>query len=197
MGRPKGKSRSFTKSYIHCVGCAAGWWHGATGHPLNLSPKLSSLGGSLTKDSSLVSKEIGCLRAWTRQLFNQAKRTGYWNHTWQPSPVTIKRSQNIEPSPWREYCWGFEDVSDRARLFKIMVIKATNKVGSYKLLKGWYIQLEKMPWRNFTRYIFQDLRDVKWPRKGNSGHTWVLLYLTGRNGNYLEGSSINPKCNKR
>jgi len=33
-------------------------------------------------------------------------------------------------------------------------------------------------------------------KEGKSGHAWVLLYLTGRNGNYLEGSSINPKHNK-
>jgi len=59
MGRPKDKSRGITKSYTLCVGRAAGCWHGATGHPLNLSPKLSSLGGSLTKDRSLVEQRDG------------------------------------------------------------------------------------------------------------------------------------------
>jgi len=43
------------------------------------------------------------------------------------------RSQNAKPSPLRDYCWGFEDVSDRDRLMKVMASQAANRVGSYKV----------------------------------------------------------------
>jgi hypothetical protein len=77
------------------------------------------------------SKELSRLKASTRQLFNQAKRTGDWK-----SYKNNKEIRKAKWSSWRDYYRGIEDVPDRARLMRIMASQLANRVESIKLLDG-------------------------------------------------------------
>ena len=78
---------------------------GATGHPLILSPILSSQGGSITMDGSSVQHEFRCLKAGTRRLLIKLKEQVTRNHVRSPSHINIKRSERPY-SPLRGTTFG-------------------------------------------------------------------------------------------
>jgi hypothetical protein len=64
-------------------------------------------------------------------------------------------------SSWRDYCWGNEDVPDRARLMRIMASQLANRVESVKRLDGRYTQSGKEMLRELYKFIFQGLLEKK------------------------------------
>jgi hypothetical protein len=79
-------------------------------------------------------KELSRLKASTRRLFNQAKRTGDWESYKTALTCYNKEIRKAKQSSWRDYCQGIEDVPDRARLTRIMAGQSANSVQSIKLL---------------------------------------------------------------
>jgi hypothetical protein len=81
-------------------------------------------------------KELSRLKASTRRLFNQAKRTGDWESYKTAFTCYNKEIRKAKQSSWRDYCRGIENVPDRARLMRIMASQSANRVESIKLLDG-------------------------------------------------------------
>jgi hypothetical protein len=83
-------------------------------------------------------KELSRLKASTRWLFNQAKRTGDWESYKTALICYNKKITKAKQSSWRDYCRGIKGVPDRARLMRIMASQSANRVESIKLLDGRY-----------------------------------------------------------
>jgi len=101
-------------------------------------------------------KEVSHLKASTRQLFNQAKRTGDWKSYATARTCYNKEIRKAQQSSWREYCQGIEDVPDRARLKRIMANHPANRVESIKLMADIH-NLEKRARGNYIEFIFQGM----------------------------------------
>jgi hypothetical protein len=84
---------------------------------------------------------LSCLKASTRRIFNQAKRTG----DWESLTCYNKEIRKAKQSSWREYCQGIEDVPDRARLIRIMASQLANRVESINYLMADTHNLVKRP----------------------------------------------------
>jgi hypothetical protein len=80
------------------------------------------------------------LKASTRRLFNKAKKTGDWESYKMALTKYHKAMRKAKLSSWRAYCWGIENVPDRACLMRIMANQSANKVGSIKLPNGHHTQ---------------------------------------------------------
>jgi hypothetical protein len=94
------------------------------------------------------------LKASTRRLFNQAKRTGDWES--YKTALTCYNKE-IRKAKWysaRDYCRGIEDVPDRARLMRIMASQLANWMESIKLLDDRYTQSGKETQRELYRVHF-------------------------------------------
>jgi hypothetical protein len=63
----------------------------------------------------LWNKELSCLKASTRRLFNQAKRTGDCESCKTALTCYNKEIRKTKRSSWRDYCRKIKDVPDRAR----------------------------------------------------------------------------------
>jgi hypothetical protein len=99
-------------------------------------------------------KELSHLKASTRLLFNQAKRTGDWESYKTALTCYNKEIRKAKRSSWRDYCRGIKDVPDRARLMRIMASQSANRVESIKLLDGRYTQSGKETLRELYRVHF-------------------------------------------
>jgi hypothetical protein len=112
-------------------------------------------------------KELSHLKASTRWLFIHAKRTGDWESYKTALTCYNKEIRKAKRSSWRDYCWGIADVSDRARLMRIMVSQSANRVESIKLPDGRYTQSGKETLRELYKSLFSR---VCW-RRSNLGRT--------------------------
>jgi hypothetical protein len=81
-------------------------------------------------------KEFSRLKASTRRLFNQAKRTGDWKSYKTALTCYNKEIRKDKRSSWRDYYWWIADAPDTARLMRIMASQSSHRVKSIKLLDG-------------------------------------------------------------
>jgi hypothetical protein len=101
-------------------------------------------------------KELSRLKASTRWLFNQAKRTGDWESYKLALTCYNKEIRKAKRSSWRDYCRGIEDVPDRARL-----VSQPTGWNLLNYLMADTHNLEKRPLGNYTEFIFQGLLEKK------------------------------------
>jgi len=92
--------------------------------------------GLLPRTAPWWNMELKGLKASTRQLVNQAKRTGNWESYKTALTCYNKEIRKAKLSSWRDHCQGIEDVPDRARLMRIMAGQSDNRVGFIKLPDG-------------------------------------------------------------
>ena len=111
-------------------------------------------------------KELSRLKASTRWLFNQAKRTGDWESYKTALICYNKKITKAKQSSWRDYCRGIKGVPDRARLMRIMASQSANRVESIKLLDGQYTIWKRDP----EGTIQSSFSRVCW-RRSNLGRT--------------------------
>jgi hypothetical protein len=138
-GRPKGESRVVPR-VMHTL-----WDVELDVDRLQqTSPKLPARVGHSPRIVPWWNIEVNCLKASTRRLFNQVKRTGDWKSCETAHTFYNKEMRKAQQSSWRDYLQGIEDVPDRARLKRIMANQPANSVESIKLMANIH-NLEKKP----------------------------------------------------
>jgi hypothetical protein len=85
-----------------------------------------------------------------------AKRTGQWDTDTETLTCYNKEVRKAKRSSWRRYCQEISDVQGSARLVKIMVKQATNRVSTIKLPDGQYTQTGEGTLKELIRGHFPD-----------------------------------------